>query len=576
MKTYGTIETDKEHKKFLLTVEPHVAIRLKRIFPRVEASALGVIRISISDDTACDLEWFMTRYPLEAVNGAAEAVAAGSERYRKKVESINQLLSGHGQVLPFNLAVPLRDYQATATAMALQTKGLLIADDIGLGKTAEAIGMFAAPETLPALFVTLTHLPRQMQQQIYKFAPHLYTHILTKGTPYELGAKLFGRFPDVIISNYHKLDGWKQALTGVVKTVVFDEGQELRHTGTNKYFAAQMIRSKCNYAVSLSATPIFNYGGEFHHVMDVVQPGALGTWDEFKTEWCSVQGSSSGEKVLIKDPKAFGVYLRESGLMLRRTRKDVGRELKDPIRIPHVIDTDRDVFVKMSRGCEELAQIILERAEQYRGQKMQSSQQFEMRMRQATGIAKAPYVAEFVRLLLESEEKILVYCWHREVYSILNDALKDLKPVMYTGTELPTQKNWSFEQFTKNDARIMLMSLRAGAGLDGLQEVCDVAVFAELDWSPAQIEQDIGRLARDREVERQGAVVAYFLLSEEGSDPYMCDALGIKKQQSDFVRDPNRPFVEQLQVDPNHIKNLASEYLKKTAGRGARHPVLKL
>jgi hypothetical protein len=47
-------------------------------------------------------------------------------------------------------------------------------------------------------------------------------------------------------------------------------------------------------------------------------------------------------------------------------------------------------------------------------------------LRQATGIAKAPFVADFVRLLVESGEKVLLYGWHREVYSIWRDKLKDL------------------------------------------------------------------------------------------------------------------------------------------------------
>jgi SNF2 family DNA or RNA helicase len=566
MKTYGTIETDKKGRKFILKVDPHVAIRLKRVFPRIEKSTIGEIRISITDDTARDLEWFMTRYPLEAVNGAREAILGGADRHRERQANVENLLEGRGTPLPFGLALPLREYQEVGARMALETRGLLIADDLGLGKTAEAIAMFANPDTLPALFVTLTHLPRQMQEQIFKFAPHLYTHILTKGTPYPLGSRLFGRYPDVIISNYHKLDGWAESLAGKVSTVIFDEVQELRHSGTLRYDAAALIRSKAKYCCALSATPLHNYGGEMHHVLDVVSPGSLGSWEEFKTEWCQTDASGGREKVLIKDPKAFGYYLRESGLMLRRTRKDVGREIKEPIIIPHTVDMDKETFQRMSKGCEELARIILERSEEYRGQKMRVSQEFDMRMRQATGISKAAYVAEFVKLLLESEEKIIVFAWHREVYSILSDLLKDYKPVMYTGSESPVQKNYSFDQFVKGEARIMLLSLRAGAGIDGLQDVCDVCVFSELDWSPAVHSQDIGRLHRDKsdpKYERDNPVVAYYLISEEGSDPFITDILGIKKQQSDLIRDPNRPLVEKLQTDPEHIKKLAMAYMKK-------------
>jgi hypothetical protein len=62
-------------------------------------------------------------------------------------------------------------------------------------------------------------------------------------------------------------------------------------------------------------------------------------------------------------------------------------------------------------------------------------------MRQATGIAKAPYVAEFVRLLLDSEQKVLLFGWHREVYNIWLHALREFKPLLYTGTESPIRRH---------------------------------------------------------------------------------------------------------------------------------------
>jgi hypothetical protein len=60
------------------------------------------------------------------------------------------------------------------------------------------------------------------------------------------------------------------------------------------------------------------------------------------------------------------------------------------------------------------------------------------------------------------------------------------------------------------------MSLRAGSGLDGLQQVCKVGVFGELDWSPGIHDQCEGRYHRDGQTEPS---VSYFLVSDVGSDP---------------------------------------------------------
>jgi hypothetical protein len=79
------------------------------------------------------------------------------------------------------------------------------------------------------------------------------------------------------------------------------------------------------------------------------------------------------------------------------------------------------------------------------------------------------------------------------------------------------------------------MSLRAGAGLHGLQDVCKVGVFGELDWSPGIHEQALGRLHRPGQVD---PVVGYFLFSNGGTDPLMGEVLDTKRMQSEPMRDP--------------------------------------
>jgi hypothetical protein len=105
-----------------------------------------------------------------------------------------------------------------------------------------------------------------------------------------------------------------------------------------------------------------------------------------------------------------------------------------------------------------------------------------------------------------------------------------------------------------------MMSLRSGAGLDGLQHVCRVAVFGELDWSPGMHDQCIGRLYRDGQ---EDSVLAYFLLSDQGADPVMAEVLNLKRMQSEPLRDPDAPLVEQQQVDEHRVRRLAEDLLRR-------------
>ena len=157
------------------------------------------------------------------------------------------------------------------------------------------------PSLRPALVVTLTHLPLQWKREFGKFAPELNVHIVKHGKPYDVaawgkrakeGQAQLGTFPDVLIINYHKLSGWAEHLATLVRSVGYDEAQELRRSGTDKFSAAKHISSSVSCRCALTATPIYNHGGEMFNVMECVSPGALGTFQEFANEWCSTVTAS--------------------------------------------------------------------------------------------------------------------------------------------------------------------------------------------------------------------------------------------------------------------------------------------
>ncbi len=315
-----------------------------------------------------------------------------------------------------------------------------------------------------------------------------------------------------------------------------------------------------------SATPIYNYGGEIWNVINVLRPGALGNHAEFMREWCS---GGYARKPTINDPKAFGTYLRENFILLRRTRKEVGRELPPLTKISHRIATDREPLEKVRSAAAELAQIILADEEVERGDRMRAGGELDWKLRQATGVAKAPHVADFIRLLVESGENVVVYAWHRAVYDILLDRLKEYSPACFTGEESAKKKGESKRRFIERETPVIFVSLRAGAGVDGFQKVCRTVVYAELDWSPGVLEQCTGRVFRDGQPD---PVTAYYLVSDEGSDPVVAETLGIKREQIEGIKDPTRELIS-LQTTTARATSLAKRFLAQSyAQRKRRGP----
>lgn len=558
VKAYGTLRLGQAF--WYLDSEPHVHLRVKRILGKVDVAKRGVLALSHTPENCRDLEWVISRYPLTMTPADEAALQAGAAAYRDTVARLEQLIDPNYQPPVYPLDKPLRDYQAREVSVYLTNGFLLNGDDVGLGKTPMAIGSFTDPRTLPAIVVCMPHLQDQWVRQIAKFMPQLRAHVIDWGKPYEL-PKHMGRGPDVVILTYHKLDGWSKVLLNYGRSVIYDEVQELRHDGSKRYKAAQQL-TDLPFRLGLSATPVYNYGGEIFNVFEVLKPGVLGTRHEFLREHCTVGGARDKAKLL--DPKAFGAYLRESFLMLRHTRKEVKRELPhQTIRQIQKVDTDRKALDAIDASAAELARILLGQAENF--EKMRAAQELDNKLRQATGIAKAPHVADFVRLLAESEEKIVLGGWHRAVYDIWLSKLRDLQPVMYTGSETPAEKARAIDAFVNGPSRVLIMSLRSGAGVDGLQNVSSAVVIGELDWSPAVHDQLIGRLARDGQ---ESPVVAYFLVSEEGSDPVVAEVNGIKREQQEGIRNPHSDDVfEHVEIDPARVKRLAEHYLRKQARR---------
>jgi SNF2 family DNA or RNA helicase len=119
------------------------------------------------------------------------------------------------------------------------------------------------------------------------------------------------------------------------------------------------------------------------------------------------------------------------------------------------------------------------------------------------------------------------------------------------------------ERFVKGETPVLAMSLRAGQGIDGLQQHCRTVVIAELDWSPGVHSQCIGRVHRDGQPD---PVVAYFLVADSGSDPVVADVLGLKRRQSEAIRDPKADLIETLEIDEGHVRRLAEAHLARKGG----------
>ncbi|WP_301123466.1 SNF2-related protein [Mycolicibacterium fortuitum] len=523
-----------------ITAEPDIMIRLKRIMPAIRTTRAAAIYLSDTESTGRELEWILSRWNFEMTPKDRAHLQRRADADREREQSVEAILAGTANVTArqgwLTSQIPLRDCQRVAADLARTSTSLLLGDQLGGGKSATALAILEDPSARPALAVIKTGLGGQWLRELEKFYPQLNGYELRTTKADEEFPKLCGPDGeiayDLILVNYAKLAAYRHHLAGKVRSVIFDEAHELRRPDSKRYEAAAHIASEANVRLGLTATPVWNFGGEIFSVMDALNQGCLGQRSEFIREWCGGSSPSSGSgtmsKVSVDNAEGLRAHLKSRGLFLRRTLEEMGIRVPGALPIEHVVPSDTAKYQQLSGNAVEMAKLILSQ-DASNAEKWRTAAELDWRLRQATGIAKAPYVGEFVRMLLDSQEKVLLFGWHRAVYDLWVDQLKEFKPVLYTGSESGAAKARSIEEFTNGDSRVLIISLRAGAGIDGLQHVCSTLVFGELDWSPGVHAQCVGRLDR---IGQANQVLAYYCVSTDGSDPVILDTLNVKAMEA--------------------------------------------
>ncbi len=356
------------------------------------------------------------------------------------------------------------------------------------------------------------------------------------------------------ISRYTCLAGWSDfSATGFFKSVIFDEIQDLRHNNTEKYGGASSLCNHTERALGLSATPIYNYGNEIFNIGNLISPGCLGTHYEFTREWCP-----NGK--VVTDPHALGTYLREKHIMLRRTREEVGRELPEINKLIYTVGYDEEEVKHQEERAVRMAIRTTAGSFMERGM---AARELNIFVRHLTGVSKAKDVAAFVKMFMEDGEPLVLAGWHRDVYDIWMQELKEYNPVMYTGSESPSQKDEAVRKFTNGETKLFIISLRSGIGLDGLQHICKTVVYGELDPSPKVHSQLTARVDRDGQKHQ---VTEIYLVSDFGSDPVIMDILGVKSSQSFGILNPGAEMGDQFS-DDTWVKKLAQQFLDKPSAK---------
>jgi SNF2 family DNA or RNA helicase len=213
---------------------------------------------------------------------------------------LGELLNGCSpqtlQPLPANenFRATLRPYQQRGLSwlsfLAALGLGACLADDMGLGKTVQLLALETAhraedPTAGPTLLICPMSLVGNWEREAAKFAPDLrvYAH---HGSQRLRGADLADQLndADLVLSTYATATRDIDELAGTHwHRVVLDEAQAIKN---NLSQAAKAVkRLGAGHRVALTGTPVENRLAELWSIMDFLNPGMLGTSEQFRTRY---------------------------------------------------------------------------------------------------------------------------------------------------------------------------------------------------------------------------------------------------------------------------------------------------
>jgi SNF2 family DNA or RNA helicase len=167
--------------------------------------------------------------------------------------------------------------------------GACLADDMGLGKTIQTLALVerhrAAGEDRPVLLVCPTSVLTNWQREAARFTPNLPVtvhHGTGRARGYDLQQRAYAHA--IVLTSYALLHRDLDDLSTMQWAgVVLDEAQNIKNPSTKQSQAVRTL--KADYRIALTGTPVENHVGDLWSIMDFLNPGFLGTRQEFKRNY---------------------------------------------------------------------------------------------------------------------------------------------------------------------------------------------------------------------------------------------------------------------------------------------------
>ncbi len=465
-----------------------------------------------------------------------------SEEAKQQIEKINERISistaastNDDFIIP-GINGELMPFQKVGVQFVNLANGqALIADQMGLGKTIQALGYLQLTKPERALIIVPASLKINWERETNKWVTYTSSIIRIKNAK-QLEKVSLSEYAIVII-NYDLIKKLKvQLIDYKAEIVVFDESHYLKNIKAQRTQAAKEIVRSIPKRLLLTGTPVLNRPNELYSQLSLIDDKTYPEKGFFKyaLRYCNAHEISIGRKGTAWDFSGASnipeLHNRLKNIMIRRTKDQVLTELPPKQKQTIFIDATSQELKSLNREYEEY-------------KKSENKEDFGKgyiltlieRMKQASVRAKLEKSIDWIKDFIENDEKIVLFTTHNETVDQLMNAFSG-QAVKLTGSSSQNERQLAIDKFQNDPSiKVFVGNLKA-AGVGITLTAASSVAFIELGWTPGEHLQAEDRCHR---IGQKDTVNIYYLLIEDSIEYKIASMLLAKSKIIDQLTDGN-------------------------------------
>ena len=401
---------------------------------------------------------------------------------------------------------PLMKHQRVACKVLLERKILLLADQMGVGKTLPAIASAQYLRTqgiIKSVLVICTASTKgNWTKEMDKFLIDP-DYAVIEGTPSARG-DLYSCDAFFKVVNYELLrrdiEAFEDDMT--YDLIISDEVHRIRNHTALQSKAVTKLGKKVPYRWGLTGTPVHNKMEDLFAVMKFVKPDMFGTWWHFDKRY--IERGFFGEVTGYKNREEIRDKL--GLIMLRRRKEDVLGELPPKIYNNIYVEmskaqrkfydavVNQNIYLPANQVAEDLINDANPLAKTtYAREVCDSTELVDQTSRES---AKLKELKEVLDEFIEDGRKVVVFTQFAKMGAIIQREIKHPSVFLHGGVSTQNDvRQDMIDKFTNDPALPVLITTTAGG--EGINLQCaEVIIFFDLPFNPQIIAQVEDRLHR--------------------------------------------------------------------------------